>query len=399
MKNIALVADAYPPLHSSAAVQLWDLSLEFSNQGYRLTVLLPDAQLTKSWTIEMIEGIQICRLKSLPTKNMGYVRRTFNEFLGPFLIRHHYYRSPLAHQRWDGIVWYSPTIFFGPFINCLKKKSNCRSYLILRDIFPQWAVDLGLLKKRLPYLFLKWIEMYQYGIADVIGVQSQANLPYFEKMVSKQDQRIEVLHNWLGPSENIGCDINLASTTLANRKILVYAGNMGAAQATMVFLDLAQSLNNRKDIGLVLVGRGSDFQLLKQEASCRGLTNTLFFDEIPSAQIPGLYAQCHIGLVALDGRHKTHNIPGKFLSYMQAGLPVLAKVNPGNDLLGIVAGFQVGYVTDENSIVRLKMLAESLLDDLDRVGLMSFESNCQKLMNQLFLPDGAVKQILAGLDN
>jgi hypothetical protein len=84
---------------------------------------------------------------------------------------------------------------------------------------------------------------------------------------------------------------------------------------------------------------------------------------------------------------------------MQAGLPVLAKVNPGNDLLGIVAGFQVGYVTDENSIVRLKILAESLLDDLDRLGLMSFESNCQKLMNQLFLPDGAVKQILAGLDN
>jgi len=62
----------------------------------------------------------------------------------------------------------------------------------------------------------------------------------------------------------------------------------------------------------------------------------LFYDEIDPDEIPGLYAQCHVGIVALDPRHKTHNIPGKFLSYMQSGLPVLASINPGNDLVELI---------------------------------------------------------------
>ncbi|WP_211160137.1 hypothetical protein [Aromatoleum aromaticum] len=57
-----------------------------------------------------------------------------------------------------------------------------------------------------------------------------------------------------------------------------------------------------------------------------------------------MYAQCHVGVVALDRRHKTHNIPGKFLTYMQSGLPVLANINPGNDLVDLIDSEQVGRI-------------------------------------------------------
>lgn len=400
MKSVVLVADAFPPISTSAAVQLYDLSLEFISRGYKITVLLPNAQVSTGWRIEYIKGIRVCRLSSPPTKDMSYIRRTMNEFLSPFFMEYYYRQSSLAGEHWDGIIWYSPSIFFAPFIRYLKSRSQCRCYLILRDIFPQWAVDLGLLKKGLPYLLLKWIERYQYRTADVIGVQSHANLSYFEGMRSLRNQRIEVLQNWLQPSQNGGCSINIASTALAGRKILVYAGNVGVAQGGFsVFLGLAQALSYRQDVGLVLVGRGSDVKALSQAALEKRLGNILFFDEIPSSEIPGLYAQCHVGLVVLDIRHKTHNIPGKFLSYLESGLPVLAKLNPGNDLDDLIANNRIGYSTTSNSIDQLGLLAEKILQDIDREGLSTYRPRCLSLMSQLFSTDRAVQQIVSALKN
>ena len=77
------------------------------------------------------------------------------------------------------------------------------------------------------------------------------------------------------------------------------------------------SLYSRRDIGFLFVGRGSDARRLRTVAKARGLDNVVFHDEIDSSEIPGLYSQCHVGIVALDPRHKTHNLPGKLLSYMQ----------------------------------------------------------------------------------
>jgi len=93
------------------------------------------------------------------------------------------------------------------------------------------------------------------------------------------------------------------------------------------------------------------------DAEQRGLGKVAFHDEIDSTEIPGLYAQCHIGIVVLDPRHKTHHIPGKFLSYMQAGLLVLASINPGNDLAGMIEREGVGRVCTDHSVDTLQRLA------------------------------------------
>jgi glycosyltransferase involved in cell wall biosynthesis len=151
-----------------------------------------------------------------------------------------------------------------------------------------------------------------------------------------------VLQNWLAHAPDTGCSISVASSALAGRTIFVYAGNMGVAQGMGILIDLAKRLRSRDDIGFLFVGRGSDAQFLSDEAIRRELGNVVFYDEIEPEEIPGLYAQCHAGIVALDPRHKTHNIPGKFLTYMQAGLPVLASINPGNDLIQIIEGERVG---------------------------------------------------------
>jgi hypothetical protein len=334
--RVAVITVAYPPLRSSGAVQIRDLAREFAAQGHEPVVLVPETRLGRPWVLETLDGIQVLRLSAGPTRDINYFWRTIAEFLLPWAMLRGLRKSPLAKQRWDAVVCYSPSIFFGPLIRALKRSSNCRSYLIQRDMFPDWAVDLGLLRRGVAYRVFKAVEQQQYAAADVIGVQAPSNLAYVAHLSEKPGLRLEVLWNWLAEARDVGCSISLAATALAGRTIFVYAGNMGVAQRVDVFLDLAERLRHRRDIGFLFVGRGTDLPRLRATTVARQLDNILFHDEVDPSEIPGLMAQCHIGLLALDPRHKTHNIPGKFLAYMQAGLPVLAQINQNNDLVGLI---------------------------------------------------------------
>ena len=393
--RIALIADAYPPLRSSGAVQLRDLAQEFVLQGHELVVVVSSAGLDKPWAIEVTAGVQVLRIAALRTKDIGYVRRTFSEMLLPFIMLRGIRKSPFRRVQWDGVVWYSPSIFLGPLVGVLKRSSNCRSYLILRDIFPEWAVDMGLLRRGVAYRAFKLVERYQYSVADTVGVQSPSNLGYLAEWAKKPGRCLEVLQNWLAPAPNVGSSVSVAATPLSGRTIFVYAGNMGVAQGMDILLDLAERLKNRQDIGFMFVGRGSEVPRLQTSAEQRALDNVVFHDEVEPYEIPGLLAQCHIGLVALDPRHKTQNVPGKFLTYMQAGLPVLARINPGNGLADLIEKERVGRVYVGESLNALQAMAEELVDDKAGRELMS--SQGRALAKSLFSTTAAVRKIVAAL--
>lgn len=390
--RIALVADTLPPFRTSGAVQLRDLSREFANQGHSITVILPSSDIKENWQSELHDKVQVLRLKSPKTKDINYIRRTINEFRMPFEMRKNYNRSSFSNTKWDGVVWYSPSIFHGPFVRSLKKVSSCKSYLIIRDIFPDWAVDMGLMSKGLPYLFFKSIANYQYKVADVIGVQTPGNLGYFDLWRLKYDKKVEVLQNWLADPANNESSIQVNKTRLSGRSICIYAGNMGIAQGMKILIELACKLQSEKKLGFLFVGRGSEVDGLKKLAIEYGLTNVLFFDEIDPDEIPDLYSQCSIGIVSLDQRHKSHNIPGKFLTYMQSGLPVLANVNPGNDLITIIKDEAVGQVTSTRSADELAELAKKLLTDIELES--GIDKRCKNLFEREFAAESAVKQII-----
>lgn len=393
--RVALIADTFPPLRTSGAVQLRDLSREFVRQGHALTVFLPEPDLQVPWTLEEFDGVQVLRLKAPKTKDIGYVRRTLAELVMPFAMLKHLNGSPLVSERWDGVVWYAPSIFHGPLANALKKRSACKGYLIIRDIFPEWAVDMGLMGRGLPYRFFKGVARYQYAVADVIGVQTSGNRAYFDRWRRKPGRTLEVLQNWLGKPAQVRCTIRVNQTPLAGRKVFVYAGNMGIAQGMGILLDLAGELKCRPDVGFLFVGRGSDFPRLQAVAQDQQLDNVLFYDEIHPDEIPDLYAQCSAGIVALDPRHKSHNIPGKFLTYMQSGLPVLANVNAGNDLAQMIRDEQVGEVCESNQVGELLQLTERLLTQIEVQSDLS--TRCRNLFEREFAVEKAVHQIVTAL--
>ncbi len=391
--RVVLVADTFPPLRTSGAVQLRDLAQEFARQGHTLTVMLPASGLSAPWLLEDFHGVQVLRLRAPKTKDINYVQRTINEFLMPFAMLRNLRKSTLAQERWDGVVWYAPSIFLCTIASALKKASGCKGYLIIRDIFPEWAADMGLMGRGLPYKFFKAVANYQYSVADVIGVQTPGNEAYFANWRQRVGRRLEVLQNWLADAPLAGCSIDISKTPLAGRKIFVYAGNMGVAQSMGILLELAEKLIHRTDVGFLFVGRGSEVKKLAADAHTRGLQNVLFQVEIHPDEIPGLYAQCQVGLIALDPRLKSHNIPGKFLTYMQSGLPVLANINAGNDLAGIIRRENVGRVSEDGSADTLAKLALELIDGLGSDG--SCKIRCRALYSRLFTPEIAVRQIVA----
>jgi len=393
--RLALISDAFPPMRSSGAVQLRDLAREFARQGHDLTVLVSSPGLDRPFIREEFDGATVLRLRTSQTRDTSYAWRFFAELAMPHLMRWALRAAPFDPAALDGVIWYSPAIFHAPLVRWLKRKSGAPGYLIIRDIFPQWALDTGVIKPGLAYRVLDRIARRQYDAADVIGVQTPGNCAFFADWAKRPGHRLEVLHNWLGSPAGRPCSIDVAATPLAGRKLFVYAGNMGVAQGMDRLLDLARQLRRRSDIGFLFVGRGRDAERLAAVARDERLDNVLFHDEIDPDEIPALYRQCQVGLVALDPRHSTHNIPGKFLSYMQAGLCVLATINANNDLVSLVADERVGWVSSDPDGRDLASLA---IAAMAAAGDAAIAERCRDLAVRMFDASAAVRQIVAGLD-
>jgi len=370
-----------------------DLAIEFFRQGHEPIVITPSNEINNEWEASFMDGIQVLRLAGGKThKTRSYFLRTLYEFLLPLLMIYNLRKSPFNDVRWNLIIWYSPSIFFGPLIWKMKRVSGCKTYLILRDIFPEWALDLGLIRKGVIYAFFKLIANFQYSVADTIGVQTRSNLTYLMDWANRPHRNLQVLQNWQTPNKNIGASINVSNTSLAGRKIYAYIGNMGIAQGMDIFIDLAANLRDNKDLGFLFVGRGSEVTLLKGRIKELSLSNILFFDEVDPQEMPGLLEQCHIGLLALDPRHTTHNIPGKFLTYLLASLPVLARVNAGTDLANLIEDEGVGKAYVGDSVAELKTLAEEIINNQKSYENMA--SRGHKLAKQMFSSKTAVHQII-----
>jgi glycosyltransferase involved in cell wall biosynthesis len=384
-------------MKTSAAVHMHELTLELIEQGHKVTVIVPAVSNDTPLSVNDCNGYRLISVSTLKTKDVGYIRRTIAEFISPYIMYYRLSSSSIINECFEGIIWYSPTIFFGPLISRLKERYSCPTYLVLRDMFPDWALDLGLMRKSLPYYLLKLVEFYQYKVASYIGIQAPGNFKYFYTGPLKQfKSKVELLWTWVTPTTMpASCLIDLSNTELAGRVNFIYAGNMGIAQDFDLIMSLATLYKGRSDIGFVFIGRGSEVSRLKGVAAQRALNNIIFFDEIASAEIPALYAQCSIGLIALDPRHKSSNIPGKFFSYMESGLPVLARLNSGNDLVEIIIDNQVGESYLGSDVAEFKLASDRLIGMLQKDRNMS--SRCKNLAQTLFSTENAAKQIVSAL--
>ncbi|HXW16665.1 MAG TPA: glycosyltransferase, partial [Candidatus Acidoferrales bacterium] len=200
--RILVLVDCYLPSYKSGAKQMHDLSVELLRYASEVTVLTTSHEISPAIDFSMEEGVRVIRVRTPRIKGAGHVARAITEMRLSLLVWRRARRYLLNHPA-DLIIFYSPSIFWGALVRRLKTLWRCRTYLILRDIFPEWAADAGVLNRGFVYKLFRRQAIKQYDTADVIAVQSPGDLAYFHRNFSEKCHRLETLHNWTRLNESI----------------------------------------------------------------------------------------------------------------------------------------------------------------------------------------------------
>ena len=392
--NILITIDRYLPEPLSSAVMIADLANEFINRGHEVSILTGDSNLKDKKLIATENGITIYKVRLPSRTSIGLARRLFEEIR---LERRLWYsfRSELRANNFDLIISYTPTIFWSYILGKIKKKSKAKSYLVLRDIFPKWAVDTGIISKWNPvYWFLRSKEKKLYKLYDFIGVQSISNMQYFKSDSCTNRFSLEVLFNWKRIQINTEKEWGLRSTYNLDEKIIfIYGGNFGFAQDMDNLLRLYKNLKDFKNIHFVMVGEGSDFNKVNNWRECIELKDKLtIIPSVSDAEYSSILKECNIGLISLRKDFKTDNFPGKMLGYMENRLAILASVNPGNEIKMIIEDNDVGFVCDNGDDETLLSNAKEMIRNKSMIEKMG--ENGSKLLAKKFNVQSAADQIL-----
>jgi glycosyltransferase involved in cell wall biosynthesis len=389
--RILILVDCYLPSVKSGARLIHDLGVEFDRQGHDVTILAPSDAISCDLEVTTEDGLRVVRAQTKKIKGTSRMFRAIREARLSVILWRKAKDYLLANPK-DLIVFYSPTIFFGALVKRLKQQWHCPAYLILRDIFPQWAVDATILRKGLVWRYFRMKEIEQYGGADFIGVESPANLKYFAQNFRNKPYHLEVLYNWATTERR-----EFRSTCyrqrlgLEGKVVFLYGGNLGVVQDLDNFVRLARSLQEHKHVRILLVGEGSEAARLEKLIKQMNLSNIQILDTVPQEDYMSMLAEADVGLISLDHRLKTHNLTGKLLGYLQTGKPVLASVNPGNDLFDILGHYGVGFCVLNGEDEALYAAALRLANDPELRANMGKKG--RRLLEELFSAESTVRQI------
>jgi len=366
--RILITSDSYPPEVGSAAQLMAELAQELAERGHGVTVLtnLPGYKLDAAtdaarYTEDMTEGkVRVLRVKTLPLHNSGFIMRGFAQLMAPY----QYWRVLKRHEPapFDAVIVYTPPLPLF-WIGTWAKKQRARFLLNVQDLFPQNAIDLGVLNNPLAIALFRWIERRAYRSADVITAHSPMN----RRMLIEQNPDIEpkvlVLHNWIEESQ-FHADTSVENFRdiwgLNGKFIAVYGGVLGPAQGLDIILDVAEQVRDLTDLGFLIVGEGMEKERLQAEATARGLANVVFKPFVARERYPALLHAADVGFLTLSPKMKTPVVPGKILGYMAMRLPVLAIVNKESDAHVIVRDAQCGYSCNSDDVLAAEALVRRL---------------------------------------
>ncbi len=393
--RILILVDRYKPSPISGARMMEDLAIELYSRNNTISVISTDHKIDKKFIRYKESNIDIIKVKSGKINHSSKIVRTFIESTLSLKIWHSV-ENLLQREKFDLVICYSPTIFWGGLVKRLKLKNDCKFYLVLRDLFPHWLVDAKIISKYNPiYYYFLYIEKILYAQVDRIGVQSPTNLEFFRN--NKQLNKFEVLYNWTKPKINIKANIQQSiKDKIKNKLVLVYGGNIGVAQDINNILRLARNLIKKKDILFLLIGDGTEYENIEKEIKMNKISNVLLSPSIKNEEYQSILNECSIGLVSLNKDLRTENLPGKMLEYMKYSLPILASINMGNNFDELIHKHEAGLVSLNGDDEKFLSNALQLIDNPDLRSQTS--QNSKNLLYNIFHVKSAADKILKILD-
>jgi len=306
-----------------------DLTGEFFKNGHEVFVAAPGIRSTK---IIDEGGINVLRIRTFPLFNTSIIKKGIANLLLPYqykrAINNHF-----GSYNFDLIITPTPPITFIETTVFLKKKTKAKIYLILRDIFPQNAKDLGLIKNSFIFNYFRMKEKKLYQISDSIGCMSPKNIEYVKAHNPEiNSDKLHLLPNWMKVNDSGEKRLDIKSKyDLKDKFIAIFGGNFGVPQKIEFLIEVAAKLVDNRDILFLLAGDGTELKRIKKLILDKDLRNVRLIDQLPRNEYLELAKACDVGLVNLSNKFTIPNIPSRTLSYWSLKLPVLAAVDANTD--------------------------------------------------------------------
>jgi glycosyltransferase involved in cell wall biosynthesis len=320
-----------------------DLLRYFCSKGHEVYVVTPsERRLNNQTTLWRQGSAHILKVKTPNIQKTNLLEKGLATVLLPYLFKRAINRY-FKDEVFDLVLYSTPPITFNRLVKSFKAKDGAKSYLLLKDIFPQNAVDLGFIKKRNPlYWFFRQKEIQLYNVSDVIGCMSPANVHYLKKHNHYlANKTIEVCSNSIEPlqkfaAENQKAEIRAKYGIPETSTVLIYGGNLGKPQGVDFLIEVIKSSQTSEKAFFVIVGGGTEYPLLSKAISATNAQNVKLIPFLPKEEFDVLLQASNVGLIFLDARFTIPNFPSRLLSYLECSLPVLAATDTATDLGQII---------------------------------------------------------------
>ena len=384
-----------------------DLMRKFRDDGHNVYIVAPSERREGRKT-SMIEekGVKILSVRTLNVQKTNMIEKGIGQVSIEFLYKRAI-KKYFAGVCFDLILYSTPPITFPKVIEYVKQVNpSAKTYLLLKDIFPQNAVDMGMLSKSgvkgILYKFFRAKEKKLYALTDYIGCMSPANVRYvLEHNPEISPERVEVAPNSIELMEdgqilkqgmdNIkGLPSSLVDSFKSGKPVFIYGGNLGVPQGIPFLIQCLEANADREDCHFVVVGSGTYYQKLAdwyQDRQPKAVTVT---KGLPKEDYDRLVQACQVGLVFLDYRFTIPNFPSRLLSYLEYRMPVIACTDPNCDTGPIAEENGFGFYAPSNDVAAFTQALDKMLaSDIHAMGEKGY-----KFLKENYLVEHTYNQIL-----
>ena len=352
-----------------------DLLREFIRHGDKVYILSPtERREGKETQLIEEENSVILKVKTGNIQKTNFIEKGISTVMieSQFLNA---IKKYFADIKFDLILYPTPPITFVKVVEYVKKRDGAKTYLLLKDIFPQNAVDIGMMSKTgvkgLLYKHFRRQEKKLYAISDCIGCMSLANMDYIIKHNPEvESKKVEVCPNSIevidkSVNEETRKAIRSKYKIPLDKKVFVYGGNLGKPQGIPFLIECLKKCRDIENAYFLIVGDGTEYGVLESYVEQDKPENVKLMKRLIKEDYDTLVGACDVGLIFLDHRFTIPNFLSRLLAYMQAKLPVLACTDPNTDIGKVIVDGGFGWWCESNDAERVKELVERALTSIN----------------------------------
>lgn len=351
-----------------------DLLRELYKNGHSIYVISPvEKRKNQETKLLKTEKATILKLKIGNTQKTNIIEKGISTVtIEPKFIAG--IKKYFSDVKFDLVIYSTPPITFCNAIDFVRKRDGAKTYLLLKDIFPQNAVDIGMMTtsglKGIIYRVFRNKEKKLYSISDYIGCMSQANVDFVIKNNPEIDSKIvEICPNSIeifdmSVDEETRKNIRNKYSIPLDKKVFVYGGNLGKPQGIDFMIECLKSQEKNKDVFFLIVGAGTEFGKIEDYVNTRKPANVRLMKRLPKEDYDKMVSACDIGMIFLDHRFTIPNFPSRLLGYMQAKIPVFAVTDPNTDIGKIITEGDFGWWCESNSVEQFDNCIRMAVNDV-----------------------------------